>query len=546
MIKKTKNSIILTSLTAIALAGSTLMGATYALFTSESKTNIAVTSGKVNVTATIENLVLYSPTTIATDGDYEVIDGSNAANNDNMSFVNGGTALLVDNSLSLNKMTPGDKTTFDIKIHNASNVAIMYRTVLTVTDNGLFDGLEIKIDDVTLSGSSRRTTYQTLGIGSEDIVLPISIELPTDVGNVYQDSNCDIAFTVEAVQGNAFNGVYNVTPSTVQNALDNVTDGDTIILGEGDYGTLHFRQSGKSKTYSTGVAGSSSVHVNGEKVTYDYHPGRTDVTYMRTLKDITIIGNENTNVDGIEFMDGAYKYALDSGTEVSGNIIYSDENTATDHGTDTDYDNRLFSFFTINNLTFQNINFTGTQTALKLSQYSRDPGLDGVFIYPCSIDGLHFDGCSLTVNEHEGNDIMLLNIIKNLEITPQYKNVSIENCIVEADRVVAIDGVENVTIRNNTFKNIKNRDILLSQGSNGQDVKGKVLIVNNTSDGSTERFIRIGDAQDINLYIINNRVTNYKGNVSDYIKSGKPLSKVVSGNSATAFDGRTLTINIPE
>ena len=546
MNKKTKTSIIMSSLAAMLLAGSMIAGATYALFTSESKTNIAVTSGKVDVTAAIENLAIYSPTSISTDEGNAILDGTNAADQDNGTFANGGTAVLSDNSLALSNLTPGDKATFDIKIHNGSNVKVMYRTALSVEDEGLFDGLEIKIDDAEIKSTSRRTTYENLEVGSEDKILSVSISLPTTAGKEYEGSKCEISFAIEAVQGNAFNGVYNVTPDTVQNALDNASDGDTIILGEGDYGTLYFRQSEKSKPYSTGDIDSGTNKVEGEKVTYTYHPGRTDVTYMRTLKDITIVGSENAKGDNIEFMDASYKYAEDTESAVSGNIIYNEVNTVTNHGTDTDWDCRLFSFFTIDNLTFQGITFTGEKTALKLSQQSRDAGLEGIFIYPYLIDGLHFDECSMTMADHEGDDIMLLQVIKNLEITEQYKNISIENCNIQADRVIVGDGLENVTIRNNVFKNIKNRDILLSQGENGQDVKGRVLISNNSSDGSTERFIRIGDAQDINLYILNNKVTNYQGADSDYIKSGKPNSKLVSGNSAVAADGRTLTINIPD
>ena len=58
MNKKQKSSIIIASLASIVIAGSLIAGSTYALFTSESKTNIAVTSGKVDVSATIDGLKL--------------------------------------------------------------------------------------------------------------------------------------------------------------------------------------------------------------------------------------------------------------------------------------------------------------------------------------------------------------------------------------------------------------------------------------------------------------------------------------------------------
>ncbi len=55
-----KRRVLVMSLLTIALCFSLIFGATYALFTSESKVNIAVTSGKVNVEASVENLKIYS------------------------------------------------------------------------------------------------------------------------------------------------------------------------------------------------------------------------------------------------------------------------------------------------------------------------------------------------------------------------------------------------------------------------------------------------------------------------------------------------------
>ena len=55
-----KSKVILSAILVIALCASLVCGATFALFTSESKVNIAVTSGKVAVVATVENLKTYS------------------------------------------------------------------------------------------------------------------------------------------------------------------------------------------------------------------------------------------------------------------------------------------------------------------------------------------------------------------------------------------------------------------------------------------------------------------------------------------------------
>ena len=57
---KNKKKILLSSVMVIALCLSLIAGSTFALFTSESKVNIAVTSGKVDVKASITDLSVYS------------------------------------------------------------------------------------------------------------------------------------------------------------------------------------------------------------------------------------------------------------------------------------------------------------------------------------------------------------------------------------------------------------------------------------------------------------------------------------------------------
>ena len=120
MNKKTKRGIILTSLASIAFAGSLLAGSTYALFTSESNTNIVVSSGKVQVLATVEDLITYTGNDLSGDADSDAdkIKKSTEYNLKNGEFMNGGSAAFdaTTSELKLENMTPGDKVTFTIKI----------------------------------------------------------------------------------------------------------------------------------------------------------------------------------------------------------------------------------------------------------------------------------------------------------------------------------------------------------------------------------------------------------------------------------------------
>lgn len=178
-----RNSLILSILTLI-LCVSLVAGASFALFTSESKVNVAVTSGTVNVTATFGELSYES-----TLG--ETLPQSNAT--------------VDNNTITINKIVPGDVIKFDITIHNASDVTVKYRTLISIPeDNGLWDGLKVTIGETTITGSEPVTAaWTTLVPGSDDITVPVEITLPVEAGNEYQGKSCKLAYTVEAVQGNA-------------------------------------------------------------------------------------------------------------------------------------------------------------------------------------------------------------------------------------------------------------------------------------------------------------------------------------------------------
>ncbi len=224
MNKKQKGSIILASLASIATAGSLLAGATYALFTSESKTNIAVNSGTVNVVATLESL---SASHKAADGngEYQTIDGS----------LFNGTATIDETkqTLTIDKMVPMDKVTLTIKLENKSNVAAKYRTILEcVDDNGLFFGLNITLGNRVFDGFTAISKYADINPNSDDILIPVEIELPYEAGNEYQDKTCTISYHVEAIQGNA--AVEDIDENTlyIYNSFDHKALARKIATGE--------------------------------------------------------------------------------------------------------------------------------------------------------------------------------------------------------------------------------------------------------------------------------------------------------------------------
>ncbi len=197
-----RKNIFLSSILSLACCFSLLVGSTFALFTSEKEISISVNAGNVEVEATVENVALYSPTSIA-EKTGELIDATNAASGN--AFANGGTAKFEGEQLTLDKMTPGDEVTFQIKITNKSDVAAKYCTgIKLVEDENLFDGLIVKIGGEQYNGKETYSNWTEFTNEGEEIVLNCSVTLPTTAGNEYKTGACKIAFSVNAVQGNTY------------------------------------------------------------------------------------------------------------------------------------------------------------------------------------------------------------------------------------------------------------------------------------------------------------------------------------------------------
>ena len=241
-----KKKIILSAIMSICLCASLIAGATFAIFTSESKVNIAVTSGKVEVKAEMSTPTLYSPAAINLDG--TIADENNIATSDN--FANGGSAVLSGNTLTLDKLMPGDKVSFDITLKNLSNVKTLYRYGYAVeaTDGSdlkqakkLYSALVFGLDDIE---TSKYISYKTGWTEfTAEKTLAVTVSLPATAGNECQDLSGKIVFTIEAVQGNAKVSEgeefeYKIADiDGFKNALDDINNNDetssaTLVLAD--------------------------------------------------------------------------------------------------------------------------------------------------------------------------------------------------------------------------------------------------------------------------------------------------------------------------
>ena len=213
---KGKAKLVLSSVATMALFGAIAAGGTYALFSSASETNIAVTAGKVDLKAVIGDLDLYSPALINLDGTIQ--DDANIATA--TAFGNGGTAVLSGRELTLTNITPGDKLTTEIDVANASNILSKSRFTLKATEGeDLFHELDIKINGELRLPFASATKLETLdpGVSPAD-KLTLEISLPTDVGNAFAGKTTKLTLAVEGYQGNTY-----------------VEDYDYALLGKGDF-----------------------------------------------------------------------------------------------------------------------------------------------------------------------------------------------------------------------------------------------------------------------------------------------------------------------
>lgn len=193
---------IITLVLSIMLALSVATGATFALFSTETEVNVAITSGKVQMVATADSFATASAEWDSTQGKYIYKPNSG------LEFALGGKVDVAtgNQSIDIINMVPGDSVTFTITIENSSNVAILYKVEISSDDSSsvLFDALEITIGTDTFSGAdinSAWTTWMTSEPSTKTI--DVTIRLPMDAGNEYQEKTANIKYYVYGVQANA-------------------------------------------------------------------------------------------------------------------------------------------------------------------------------------------------------------------------------------------------------------------------------------------------------------------------------------------------------
>ena len=282
-----KNKIIISSILTIAMCFSLIAGSTFALFTSESKVNVAVNSATVSVTATPTAPVMGS-----TLGDHL------------------GSATANGNTLTLKNFVPGDYATFKINVVNDSTVNVKYRTVIT-GEGELFSGLVVTIDENQFSGRAV-TPWTLIGTEDGDATVEIKVALPESASNDFQNKSCTLTYKVEAVQGNSEGYAMVATSADLEAAIAN---GDENILLTNDI--LVTEDIAVSETVVINGNGKRLVRVNPTATVSDETP-EIYTGSVFTVKAGETLTLENIVVDGGAVWTGEVNEVLGRGTVNSG------------------------------------------------------------------------------------------------------------------------------------------------------------------------------------------------------------------------------------
>ena len=325
-----KKRIILSAVLTMVLCFCLIGGATFALFTSESSVNIAVTSGKVDVEAEIKDLEVYSMDVLQTATD----------NDGNELFENGGTAKYdaVNNVLTLDKAAPGDKVVFNIVVTNYSNIDIQYRVTWKATGE-LEPALKAYTynennEKVELTKSNVSWTKWVADPQNNTKTIKVEVELPIAVGDEYQEKAADISFVLEAVQGN---GVSYVVVSTIDDIKEAISNPDVkeIVLANDIIVTP---ETSTTVNYSIIVRTDKTINLNGHTISNPNNIPGTGISSIFAVPSGTL-----TIKDGV--LDNSDENSDDTNTIVYtlGGTVVIDGGEFLAGGGSTEYNNALWA-----------------------------------------------------------------------------------------------------------------------------------------------------------------------------------------------------------
>ncbi len=468
-----KNSLIASILT-IAMCFSIISGSTYALFTSESRVNVAVKAANIDIVATVENVALDSTL------------GENLAQ----------TSADFDeenNVISLEKIVPGDVVSFDIRVSNNSDVSVSYRTVISkVADDGLWEALSVTIDGIEYDGYSKRSNWTLVAPGSEDIIVPVTVTLPEDADNSYKGTSCELAYKVEAVQGNVDTTLIMDEATDISDALG---AGEDVMLNE-DISFSADDTTANSGYGKTGVAVKGGVlNGNGNTLNVTDANSTWDCAVNATggiIKNITITGamrgifmgsaTSDLVIDNVVLKDVIYTFNSDGGSKDYTVTIKNSEL----YGWTSFSDVHKYVYF--ENCTFgegSGYAFCRPYNDVTFTNCTFEEGFEFDTSEGCTIV---FENCyygdTLITNENattlgSGETVFLYNGIGGLKIPYEVSDsASLESALENGDHITLADDVQTEAEKTAPYGN----KVALVQNGGVFDGNGKTLSVDTYGD----------------------------------------------------------------
>lgn len=318
--KSMKRNVIVSAFLAIALCMSVIAGATFALFTSNAKVNLSITSATVKVSADVENLKLYSTT--------EVNPATNKGKKQDLTgntFLLGGTANFTDGVLTLDRLAPGDGVTFDIKLTNKSNIDVKYRVVIgEATGGDLADALDITVNGDKYEGAIN-TEWNEVAANADIPSVPVKVELPVAADNDYAEKTVSLDITVEVVQASIKNteSAKKFTRDTEYKLTGIKANGGNGVLRV-TYGTLTINGVGTLKAVESSDHYAMAIWANGANSKVIINGGKyvQEITGTDTQYDLIYASGKAT----IEIYGGTFQCATPQWTlnclDNSGSKIY--------------------------------------------------------------------------------------------------------------------------------------------------------------------------------------------------------------------------------
>lgn len=219
--KNAKRSVIITAILAIIMCASLAAGATFALFSSSSSVNIAITSANVEVNADVKvTKTWHEDNNVEKPGLYDT----------------GKAEVTYENNqakLTLSNFVPTDGVKLAVSLKNESTVKIKYRVLLLAdrtVGTELLDELNIVMNGMEFRGYTLATEYVELEAGASINDIPVTIVFPKEATEG-KNTTCNLAIKVDAQQGNA----------VADNTFD-VAEGHTIISETAEDGSVWYSE----------------------------------------------------------------------------------------------------------------------------------------------------------------------------------------------------------------------------------------------------------------------------------------------------------------